>query len=119
MVGEYRARRNRRAGIPVRAADRVLKFPVEFDAADGDFAEAGRPGGLGHLVAPGFPGGAEILDDFRVLGTEIVALAEVGFEIEELGELITEFDEFPLALADGAALARRARKALRAAWRCW
>lgn len=81
----------------------ALKLPVEFEAIDGDVAGAGRPGGLGHLSAPGVPGGAEILNDFRVFGAEIGPFAEVGFEVEKLGELIAIFEQFPFAFTHGTA----------------
>lgn len=42
------------------------KFPVERDAINGHLTVAGRPGGRGHLSAPGCPGRAEFLDHLGV-----------------------------------------------------
>lgn len=66
----------------------------------------GGPGGGDVVGVPGVPSGLEFFDLVGVGGAEIVFLADVVFEVVELGFIeVAGLDEFPVAVADGHLLA--------------
>ncbi len=66
----------------------------------------GSPGGGDVVGVPGVPCGLEFFDAVGMGGAEIVFLADVVFEVVELGfSDVARLDELPIAVADGHLLA--------------